>query len=121
MIDTLLWAAAIDTDPTLAGLPIQDVLIGSVVMPPIVAVVNQSRWPAPLKGTVALVVCLVAALLLTVLRGPVTWLDWRATALAVCGSAFAAYKLWWQPSGIAPAIEQATPFGGGTPRADTTA
>jgi hypothetical protein len=85
-----------------------DVGIAAVVLPPVIAMINQRRWPAPAKGLTALAACLLYALAAVWLRGPVDFADWRNVALTVVGSALAAYKLWWQPSGIAPAIEKAT-------------
>lgn len=87
---------------------INDVLIGSVLMPPLIALLNQRTWPNTVKGLVALFACLVAATISGVLGGTLNFADWRATALTVSASAFAAYQVWWQPSGIAPTIEAAT-------------
>jgi hypothetical protein len=85
-----------------------DVGLAAVVLPPLVAIINQRRWPAPVKGLVALAACLLYALLAVWLRGEIHFAQWRDVALTVAGSAFAAYRLWWQPSQIAPAIEAAT-------------
>ncbi len=85
-----------------------DVLIGAGVMPPIIAVLNQARFPSQIKGLVALLACMVCALLVTWLRGPLTMADWRSTAIVVFGSSLVLYRFWWKPSGIAPAIEAFT-------------
>ncbi len=85
-----------------------DVAIAAVILPPLVALINQRKWPSQLKGLVALLVMCVYALGASWLRGPLDFSDWRNTALTVAAAGFAAYKLWWQPSGIAPAIEEAT-------------
>lgn len=85
-----------------------DLLIGAVVMPNAVAVLNQRQWSAQTKGLVALAACLLMALLLAFLRGPIVLTAWRDTAMVVAGSAFIAYRQFWQPSGIAPAVESAT-------------
>lgn len=92
-----------------------DLAMGAMVLPPLIAVINQRHWPAQLKGLLALLVCALYALVVLIIRGPVDLRDWRNTLLLVAGAAFAAYRLWWQPSGIAPAIEAAT-----TPGATTT-
>lgn len=85
-----------------------DVGLAAAVLPPVVALINQRHWPAQVKALVALAVCLVYALVAVWLRGPIVFAAWRDVALTVAGSAFAAYRLWWQPSAIAPAIESAT-------------
>lgn len=85
-----------------------DLLIGSAAMPPIIALLNQRQWAAQVKALVALAACLLMALLIEYLRGPLEISEWRDTALVVAGTAFASYRLWWQPSGIAPAVEDAT-------------
>lgn len=90
------------------GVDIDDVLVGSVIMPPLIALLNQRTWPATVKGLVALVACLAAATLSGALSGKLSFGDWKTTALTVSASAFAAYRVWWQPSGIAPIIEAAT-------------
>lgn len=85
-----------------------DVAMAAVVLPPLIAVINRRYWTPQLKGLAALFVCMAYALLVVVLRGPVDFRDWRNTVLVVAGVAFGFYKIWWQPSGIAPAIEATT-------------
>lgn len=78
------------------------------VLPPAIALINQARWPSQLRAIVALVVCFVATTLVVWLRGPVSWHDWRHTALLLTGATLVTYRLFWQPSKIAPSIEVAT-------------
>lgn len=85
-----------------------DLLVGSAIMPPVIALLNQRQWPAPAKGIIALAACLVASVVVELVRGPLAITGWRDTAIVVAGSSFAAYKLYWQPSGIAPKLEAAT-------------
>lgn len=85
-----------------------DLAMAAVVLPPLIALINRRAWPAQLKGIVALAVCAAYTLLVLWLRGPVDWANWRDLLLVVAAGAFAAYRLWWQPSQIAPAIENAT-------------
>ncbi len=99
-----------DTD-TLAN-----VWVGAA-LPLVIAVINQRRWPSPVKGLVALVCCAVAALATVWLRGPVDWSDWRSTATWITGAAFISYHTLWKPSTIAPKIEAATSTGGPPPPA----
>jgi hypothetical protein len=98
-----------------------DVLIGAVLMPPVIAVVNQAHWARAVKALIAVAACLIAAVITLWLRGPIDFHDWRNTAVVVVGSALAGYRLWWQPSGIAPAIEAATTANGAPAGTDTTA
>lgn len=85
-----------------------DLLIGAAVMPIMISVLNQRQWIPQIKAAVALAACLLMALFLEFLRGPLALAGWRDTALVVAGTAFAAYRLYWQPSGIAPTVEAAT-------------
>lgn len=87
-----------------------DVAMAAVVLPPIIAVINQWHFSAQLKGLIALAVCAIYSLIMTIVRGPVDFHQWRDLVLVVAASAFAAYHLWWKPSQIAPAIEAATPL-----------
>ena len=91
-------------------------VLAGTVLPGVIAVINQSHWPAQAKGIVALIACFLAALGLVVLRGPVNWHDWRHTALLVTGAALISYRVFWQPSQIAPSIEARTTPGAHRPR-----
>lgn len=88
---------------------IEQVGVGAVIMPPIVALINQAHWKAPVKAIVALLVCLAgAAVWQWWQHGPLSLSTWRESATVIALSAFAAYRVWWQPSRIAPAIENGT-------------
>lgn len=94
-----------------------DAAIAATVLPPVISVLNRCNWPAQLKGIVALVVCFVYATGAVFVRDGVDFSQWRDSALTVAGAALAAYKLWWQPSGIGPALENATTSSIGAHRA----
>jgi hypothetical protein len=98
-----------------------DLVIGGVVMPFIIAVINQSRWNVRVRGMVAFLACLVMAALLALLHGDLTVAAWRDTAILVTGSAMAMYHALWRPSGLAPAVQDATSIGGPSTRPDTDA
>lgn len=100
----IMLADVAATGDVMSGVSVPQVLIG-VVLPPLIAIVNRVRWAPQLKAVTALAVCLVTALLVRVLQGPVDFADWRNTALVVTVSALASYRLLWSPSGIAPTIE----------------
>jgi len=89
-----------------------DVAIGGVLMPFIIAAINQRTWSAKLRGAVAFLACLTAAALLAVIHGTLTLAHWRDTAIVVTGSALIMYHALWLPSGLAPAVEKATTIGG---------
>ncbi len=90
------------------GVNVVDIVIGSALMPPAIALVNQARWNSQLKGLIALAVCALGALITVFLRGPVHFADWRNTVVVVAAAALVSYRVWWKPSGMAPAIEAAT-------------
>lgn len=93
-----------------------DAAVAALVLPPLISALNRSRWSPQLKGAVALLVCLIYAAAAAFLREGLDLSAWRDTSLTVAASALAAYKVWWQPSGIGPAIEAATTP---TPKTDT--
>ena len=83
------------------------------VLPPVLAVVMQARWRPEVKGLVAFAACLAAAAGTVWLRGdPGRGEDLTGSALLVFAGAIATYRLYWKPTGIAPAIERATDVGG---------
>lgn len=85
-----------------------DLALGGVVMPFVISFVNQSGWSPKLKGLVAFAACLGASVLLAALHGELTLDSWRDTAILVTGASIAMYHLLWKPSGLAPAVEDAT-------------
>lgn len=91
-----------------------DVTIGGVLMPFVIALINQSHWNPKVRGAVAFVLCLGAAALLAAMHGTLTWTHWRDTAVLVTGSAMVMYHALWKPSGLAPAVEDGTTIGGGS-------
>jgi hypothetical protein len=91
-----------------------DGLLG-FALPALIAIINQWRWPSPVKGGIAVLVCVGAATLAEWLRGPLNWVDWRSTVLVIGGTALASYTVFWRPSAIAPTIEQSTSVDSPTP------
>ena len=82
-------------------------LVG-VFLPALVAVVNRSHWPSWAKGVVVVASSIAAGAVTAWLSGQLTGLRWTESALIIAGAAVVAYRHFWQPTGIAPAIEQAT-------------
>lgn len=83
-------------------------LVVGVLLPPLVAMVNQPGWSAAAKGVVAVLASVVAAAVTVWLRGDLSGGTWLHSMLVVAVAAIASYQAWWKPTGIAPAIERAT-------------
>ncbi len=83
-------------------------------LPPVIAVLQQSRWDAAKKNMVAFLVCLLAGLLTTYATGALkvgSWSDvsWLVVDLTtVWGAALFTYHNVWQKAQITQAIEAAT-------------
>lgn len=78
-------------------------------LPPVLAVVMRARWSPETKGLVAFAACLLAAAGTVWFRGDLgRGRDLTASFLLVFSGAIATYRLYWHPTGIAPAIERGT-------------
>jgi hypothetical protein len=95
----------------IADTTVLNALIGAA-MPLLIAFVNQSHWSPKAKAVVAVLACALVAAFTEWVRGDVDWADWRGTALVIAGAALVSYKVWWQPSTIAPTVEAVTTIGG---------
>lgn len=95
-----------------------NVLIG-VVMPLVIALINQCHWTSKLKALVALVTCVGAAAITEAIRSgdAFSLAHWRATAIVIAGAALISYQTWWRPSTWAPSLEAATTLSTGGPSA----
>ncbi len=92
----------------MSELDMWDAVLG-FFMPVVIAFLNQTRWPATMKGLCAFAVCAVAALITVYVRDDGFALtSWVRTLLVVFLTAIATYHFWWKPSTIGPAVEQAT-------------
>lgn len=90
-------------------LALANTLIG-FLLPHAIALVNQLHWGPRLKAAVAFAVCTLAAAVTSYVAGELTPADLALSAMTVFGAAQVSYQQLWQPTGIAPAIEQATTF-----------
>ncbi|QDK01909.1 membrane protein [Arthrobacter phage Vibaki] len=79
--------------------------------PPVIAVIQQSRWSARRQSIVAFLFYLVVAAVTAWLNGIFTAVGLVTAVLLVFVIASTAYKNLWKPTGVAPAIEAATPVG----------
>jgi hypothetical protein len=82
-------------------------LVGTL-MPMLVAVINQPKWPSWLRAVATAGLCIVAGGITAAASDGLTGKTWLQGAGIVFAAALAAYHAWWKPSGIAPAIEKAT-------------
>ncbi|UUG69985.1 membrane protein [Arthrobacter phage Bauer] len=85
-------------------------MVVSFVLPPVISVIQQSRWSARVQSVVAFVVYLIVAAVWALLNGIFTAASFVVAALVVFVIAGNSYKLLWKPTGIAAAIETATPI-----------
>jgi hypothetical protein len=81
--------------------------------PPVIAIIQQSRWSARRQSIVAFLFYLVVAAVTAWLNGIFTAVGLVTAVLVVFVIASTAYKALWKPTGVAPAIEQATSNGDG--------
>lgn len=86
-------------------------LVG-LLLPTVVAVVNQPRWPSWGRALATVIVCLVAGAVAAAATGGLTGKTWAEAAGVVFAAALGVYHAWWKPSGIIDAIERATALPG---------
>lgn len=82
-------------------------LIVGFLLPPALAIVQQSKWPDSVRAIVAFIACAVAGAVTAYLQGDLNLERWVESALVVLVTAIATYKGFWKPT-VAPAIESAT-------------
>lgn len=98
-------------DGAIVGIEVWAFVVGAL-MPPLVAVVQQPRWPNWVRFAVSLGSSLIAAVITTGLTH-----GWHidphlvANAFVILTEAQIFYNRFWKPSGIAPAIEAKTSGG----------
>jgi hypothetical protein len=93
--DAELWAAAL-----------------AVVLPPVIAIVNQPRWSGAVKALFMLVVAAVDGLGTAYFNDQFTGRTIVGCILLAVVIIGTTYHTLWKPSGIAPGIERATSTGG---------
>lgn len=96
----------------------QLIMWGSVVgfvLPLAISTVNQRRWSSTARGLVAFGGCLIAAAGTVYFEGTLrNGGDLASAFLAIFVTAIGTYKLYWRPSGIAPAVERVTEVSSGS-------
>lgn len=76
--------------------------------PPVISVIQRSRWSARTQSLVAFGFYLVVAAVTAYVAGLFTTGDILRLALLVFLAAGTSYKTLWKPTGVSPAIEAAT-------------
>lgn len=108
----LVVAAAVAGQATLPTEFASNYLLASglvaVLLPGILAVVIQRDWSSEVKGIVAALSCVPAALLLGYTQGVVDRADILRSALIILTISQLLYATTWKPSNLAPRIEERT-------------
>lgn len=83
------------------------IIVGALT-PPLLAIVQQPRWSGFVRSAFMVGAAAIDGIITTWLEGKINWHDYAQAAL-MCGVAIiAAYHGFWQPTGIAGKIENAT-------------
>lgn len=92
------------------------VIIGAL-LPMLISVVVQTDWGDQAKAVAAFLVCVIAAVIGSFVADGVSvadpGFDWVAWFAGIYGTAMVAWRQFYKPTGITPAIEGATNVGGG--------
>jgi len=91
----------------MSDLDMWSALVGAV-LPPGIAIINQSHWSRAWRFIVTILCGLVAAAVTCWLMGLLDGHDYFHSALVVLFATLVAYHTGWKPSTIASAIEAAT-------------
>lgn len=91
----------------LTDLQMWSALVGAL-LPPVVAAINQPRWPGSWRLVMTVVCCLIAAGVTCWVAGALAGRTYASSVLVVLTATLATYHWAWRPSTIAPAIESAT-------------
>lgn len=93
----------------MANLQMWAAIVG-FVLPIVMAVVNQSKWPSGLKAVAVFAASLLVSIGTVYLQGPADFtLDrWITASLTTLVTAIATYHGLWKPTGAAPALEEST-------------
>lgn len=87
-------------------------LIVAFFVPPVVALVNQTKFSAQLKAIIFFGVSLVAAAGTAYFQGDLTGKRFLDSALIIVAAAAAYYHGLYKPTGVAPTIEEKTNVSG---------
>ena len=91
----------------MSNIELSSAFVGLLV-PLIVSFVNQTHWKSQVKGLVAIVVSLVAAVVTSWAAGDLHGRSLATSFLIVLGATLTTYRVFWKPTGIADSVESAT-------------
>lgn len=83
-------------------------LIVGFLLPPVLALLMQSKWPTQLQAVVAFAACAVAGAGTAYFQGDLTGRRFVEAGLVVLVASIATYHGFWKPTKVAPAIEEKT-------------
>ncbi len=84
-------------------------LVVGALLPMLISVVVRSAWPGWLKGAVAVGSSIVAGAVTAWATGQLSSAQGlMQTVVIIFGASMTTYKMFWQPTGIGPAVERAT-------------
>ncbi len=83
-------------------------LIVGFLLPPVLAILMQSKWPTQFQAIVAFVACAVAGAGTAYFQGDLTGRRFLEAGLVVLVASIATYHGFWKPTKVAPAIESRT-------------
>ncbi len=91
----------------MSNLQLSSAFVGLIV-PLVVSSVNQTHWRSQVKGVVAILVSLVAAVVTSWAAGDLHGKSLATSFLIVLGATLSTYRIFWKPTGIADSVESAT-------------
>ena len=91
----------------MSNLQLSSAFVGLVV-PLVVSFVNQTHWKSQVKGLVAILVSLLAAVVTSWAAGDLHGKSLATSFLIVLGATLSTYRIFWKPTGIADSVESAT-------------
>jgi VIT1/CCC1 family predicted Fe2+/Mn2+ transporter len=83
-------------------------LLVGFFLPPLLAIVQQSKWPDQVRAAVAFLACAIAGAGVAYFQGDLTGKRFVTAGLIVLTTALATYRSFWKSTGVAPAIESRT-------------
>lgn len=88
-------------------------LIVGFFAPPIIAIIQQQKWPNQVRAVVTFLLALVAGAGTAYFQGDLTGKRFVEASLLVLVTAISTYHGFWKPTTVAPQIEKATSPGSG--------
>lgn len=95
------------TGDGLSNLAMWSLIVGALT-PPLLAVVQQPRWPSGLRALFMVAAAVVDGIVVAWLQGNLDFARFTNSALVAGVAIITAYHGLWKPTGVAPAIEAST-------------